>query len=171
MTPAILHSEPLYSDTSTLVFRTTDEKDGYTTGVGGLPFVMWINNQVQIVQQILDPAPRSASVGFVTAAERGRKLAKDSRRSAALQRARQRVGNWMASEQLEGSGLVALRLKAGLSQTELARRLDMQQPNLSRLEKGLVDPKLSTLQQLAEALGVDLGSVAAAVALQRQIDE
>ena len=43
----------------------------------------------------------------------------------------------------------------------------MQQPNLSRLERGLVDPKLSTLQQLAEALGVDLGSVAAAVASQR----
>ena len=167
MTPAILHSEPLYSDMSTLVFRTTDERDGYTTGAGGLPFVMWINDQVQIIQQILDPASHAATAGFVTAAERGRKLAGNSRRSAALQRARQRVGDWLASEQLEGTGLVALRLKAGLSQTELARRLDMQQPNLSRLERGLVDPKLSTLQQLAEALGVDLGSVAAAVASQR----
>lgn len=77
------------------------------------------------------------------------------------------MGAWLASEQADGAGLVALRLKAGLSQTELAKRLDMLQPNLSRLERGLVDPKLSTLQQLADVLGVDLGTVAAALVSQR----
>lgn len=128
---------------------------------------MRINNEeVQTATQLL-ASTSSAADGFITSEDRSRKLARDGRRSSAIERARQRMGAWLASEQADGAGLVALRLKAGLSQTELAKRLDMLQPNLSRLERGLVDPKLSTLQQLADVLGVDLGTVAAALVSQR----
>lgn len=100
--------------------------------------------------------------GFVHAENRIAQLENNERRSAAISRARKRMGNWYAKEQLSNKGLATLRLQAGLSQTELAKRLNMQQPNLSRLEKGLVDPKLSTLQDLAKALGVELAKVAEA---------
>lgn len=146
----------------------TGSKDGYATGVLGYAFVMRVNNEEVQTAPLLQASTSSGMVpGFVTSEERSRKLARDGRRSAAIERARQRMGAWLTSEQIVGTGLVALRLRAGLSQTELAKRLNMLQPNLSRLERGLVDPKLSTLQQLAEVLEVDLGSVAAALVSQR----
>jgi len=57
--------------------------------------------------------------------------------------------------------LRALRLAAGLSQTELAQRVGMAKSNLSRLENHAGDIQLSTLKRLANALNVSLGEVAA----------
>lgn len=66
---------------------------------------------------------------------------------------------------LDGAGdysLRALRLKAGLSQRELGVRIGMSQPNVARLEREQCDPHLSTLLKLADALGVDLITLARA---------
>lgn len=61
--------------------------------------------------------------------------------------------------------LSALRLAAGLTQAELAARVGMTQPQLSRLESGRQrDVLLSTLQRLARALGQPLADVVSAVA-------
>jgi ribosome-binding protein aMBF1 (putative translation factor) len=49
--------------------------------------------------------------------------------------------------------LIALREQRGWSQRELADRAGMKQPQLARLETGQVEPKLDTLQRLAEAMG------------------
>ena len=48
--------------------------------------------------------------------------------------------------------LIELREQRGWSQRELAARAGMKQPQLVRLESGLVEPKLDTLQRLAEAM-------------------
>lgn len=48
------------------------------------------------------------------------------------------------------------RLAAGISQTEFARRADMDQPNVSRLERGGVVPTVETLERVAAALGAHL---------------
>ena len=48
------------------------------------------------------------------------------------------------------------REEAGLSQTELAARVGITQPALSRIEAGRVDLTLGTLQRVADALGVPL---------------
>ena len=45
-----------------------------------------------------------------------------------------------------------LRLKAGLSQRELARRAGVSQSLIARLEKGQVNVRLTTLQKILEAL-------------------
>lgn len=56
-----------------------------------------------------------------------------------------------------------LRLRAGLSQRQLAEATGMEQPNIARMESGqIADPKLSTLRRLATALGTDLETVAGA---------
>jgi transcriptional regulator with XRE-family HTH domain len=52
--------------------------------------------------------------------------------------------------------LKSLRERAGLSQAELARRLGINQPSLSRWESGQGEPGLSIIRPLAAALGVDI---------------
>lgn len=52
--------------------------------------------------------------------------------------------------------LIRARMKAKLSQTELARRLGTTQSAVARLEGGGVSPSLSTLRRYAEATGTRL---------------
>lgn len=54
------------------------------------------------------------------------------------------------------------RESRGWSLGELARRTDMQPPNLSRLESGKHVPSLDTLERVAEALGVRVADLVAA---------
>ena len=52
--------------------------------------------------------------------------------------------------------LVEARCELGLSQSELARRTGIKQPNISRLERGMCSPTLDTLAALAHGLGKEL---------------
>ncbi|MFI5956861.1 helix-turn-helix domain-containing protein [Cryptosporangium sp. NPDC051539] len=63
-------------------------------------------------------------------------------REAALRRRRETAG-----------ALADHRRAAGLSQTELAARMGTSQSSVARLEAGDVDPRMSTLERYAEALG------------------
>lgn len=47
------------------------------------------------------------------------------------------------------------RAEHGLSQAALARGLGMQQPAIARLEAGVHEPAISTLQRLARHLGME----------------
>lgn len=86
------------------------------------------------------------------------------KRVAALAKARQRLGNWMGNEpSLQDMSLAALRLKAGLSQAELAERLNTSQPNVARMERMPNDPKISTVRAWAEALHVSVTEVLQAI--------
>lgn len=49
----------------------------------------------------------------------------------------------------------ALRKKTGLTQTELAKCCETTQQQIAKIENGIVDPKVSTLEKLADALQVD----------------
>ena len=51
--------------------------------------------------------------------------------------------------------LTAERLRAGLTQSELAERAGMAQPNISRLEKPGAPMTVTTARKLGEALGLD----------------
>jgi len=53
-----------------------------------------------------------------------------------------------------GARLRELRLEAGLTQAELARRTGIHRPNIARVEAGRHTPSLETLSRLAGAIGV-----------------
>jgi DNA-binding XRE family transcriptional regulator len=53
-----------------------------------------------------------------------------------------------------GARLRELRLAAGLTQAELARRTGIHRPNIARVEAGRHTPSLETLSRLASAIGV-----------------
>lgn len=89
---------------------------------------------------------------------------KDPVRSKYLKAARLKL-----SEQIDKDKypLAQLRLSKGLSQTQLADKMGMQQPSIARIERGAEDIKLSTIEKLSVALGVDKYEVFVAAELQR----
>jgi transcriptional regulator with XRE-family HTH domain len=52
--------------------------------------------------------------------------------------------------------VISYRAERGLSQTALAKRLQMTQPAIARLERGEHNPTFPTLLRLSNALGVEL---------------
>lgn len=52
--------------------------------------------------------------------------------------------------------LIEARTKQNMTQKELAERSGIRQSNISRIEKGVSSPNISTLQKLAEGLGMNL---------------
>ncbi len=55
-----------------------------------------------------------------------------------------------------GNALLAARAKAAMSQVELASKTGINQADISRIERGLSNPSIGTLQRLAVALGSEL---------------
>lgn len=55
-----------------------------------------------------------------------------------------------------GEEVRRLRIQRGLSQQELAEHMGVSQSVVARLEAGGVEPRLSTLDRVAQALGVEL---------------
>ena len=58
--------------------------------------------------------------------------------------------------QLIGERVYHYRMKAGISQAELARRVNTSRPNVGRAEKGRHTPSLGWLSRVSKALGVPL---------------
>ena len=52
--------------------------------------------------------------------------------------------------------ILHLRINKGLSQSQLAEMADTKQSVISRLENGTCEPKLSTVQKIAEALDKEM---------------
>jgi DNA-binding XRE family transcriptional regulator len=115
---------------------------------------------VEIEAAIIHPPQRP---GWRSIDARAAELEQNPRRAAALARARQRL----AGELLEQQNLAALRLRHGLSQAQLAKRVGTSQSRLSRIEAGMDDPRLSTLEKLAAALGEPIETVAHAIGAAR----
>ncbi|MGH9116200.1 MAG: helix-turn-helix domain-containing protein [Acidimicrobiales bacterium] len=58
---------------------------------------------------------------------------------------------------LSGDLIREARLRAGLTQAELASRLGKAQSEIARWERGEVQPSLETLRTVVRACGLDLG--------------
>ncbi|HWK88870.1 MAG TPA: helix-turn-helix transcriptional regulator [Longimicrobium sp.] len=55
--------------------------------------------------------------------------------------------------------VLSLRVRAGWTQSELARRAGMSQPRITRIEAAQIDFGIGTLDRLASALGVDVAGL------------
>lgn len=95
--------------------------------------------------------------GAGSAKDRRARLSANPQRAAALQRARQKISREIDANSI--FSITKLRLNAGLSQAELANMMGTQQPAIARLEKGVSEPKLSTMEKLAEIFGVSVEEV------------
>ncbi len=68
-----------------------------------------------------------------------------------------RQAYWAAARAFRiGEEVRRLRIERGLSQQELAGRMGLPQSAIARLEAGRVEPRLSTLDRVAQTLGVEL---------------
>ncbi|WP_081801503.1 helix-turn-helix domain-containing protein [Herminiimonas sp. CN] len=90
---------------------------------------------------------------------------RDPRKAAALARARQKLASRLTDDL--PLSLARLRLQKGLSQARLASLMGLQQPYIARIERGEDDLKISTIENLAKALGESTAAVFAAVAERR----
>jgi transcriptional regulator with XRE-family HTH domain len=52
--------------------------------------------------------------------------------------------------------MIEWRKKNGLTQSELAEKCHTTQQTIAKIEQGVVDPKLSTLEKIADALGCEV---------------
>jgi transcriptional regulator with XRE-family HTH domain len=53
-----------------------------------------------------------------------------------------------------GIRIQTLRAAKGISQTELARRINLTRPYLSRIERGRFNMRLDTMEEICRGLGV-----------------
>lgn len=104
-----------------------------------------------------------ATTRGISASDRSERIRRNPVRAAGIVSGRQRLAKALEQRNPGFRPLSSLRLAAGLSQAELADKMDMKQPNIARFEKTPGDPSLSTLQKLAIALGVRIAEVIAAV--------
>jgi transcriptional regulator with XRE-family HTH domain len=58
-----------------------------------------------------------------------------------------------------GRNLRAARERLGLTQEQISQRSGVQAGEVSRIERGMRDPKVSTLERLAKAVEVDPGDL------------
>ena len=58
-----------------------------------------------------------------------------------------------------GQNLKRIRTKKGISQGDISRKLDMDRGYISRLENGMKNPTLSTIQKIADFLEVSVNDL------------
>ncbi|MDD3284074.1 MAG: helix-turn-helix transcriptional regulator [Patescibacteria group bacterium] len=58
-----------------------------------------------------------------------------------------------------GQNLKKIRTQKGISQGDISRKLDMDRGYISRLENGMKNPTLSTIQKIADFLDVSVNDL------------
>jgi transcriptional regulator with XRE-family HTH domain len=58
-----------------------------------------------------------------------------------------------------GQAVEELRHEAGLTQEELADRMNTESPTVGKLERGVANPTFSSLLRVARGLGIELSEV------------
>ena len=96
-----------------------------------------------------------------------REIEADAHRRNSLRDARQEVNALLYAGQ--PPTLRNLRLRVGISQTQLAERIGTSQSQVARLEAGRQEPMLDTLDRIADALGIDPGEVIGAARNTRRV--
>jgi ribosome-binding protein aMBF1 (putative translation factor) len=96
--------------------------------------------------------------------------ARDPQRAARLKAMRQRLAQGVEQHN-QALGLVGLRLRAGLSQQQLAQLMETQQPSVARWEREPASMRVGTMLRLAKVLGVDEATMAVAISAHPSTEE
>ena len=94
------------------------------------------------------------------------KIEANPERAARLVNARKRMAESIAQSNdtvTQASSLAELRLRAGLSQSQLALRMQTHQPGIARWEKMPSTMQFDTMQSMARALGLGVQIIAATI--------
>lgn len=120
----------------------------------------------------LDPLADDPAIlnGGTEAGEFFSRRSRDPVHAARLVTSRKKLGQALEATHGKRAGLVALRMKAGLSQTELARRMQTQQPSVARWERSPKTMSVQIIESMAVALGVGATEVFSAIQEQREIE-
>ena len=111
---------------------------------------------------ISPPIPRTAPARRTTSVDELLRRAVERGRGPALEQARKRLGARMSDGGVPS--LKEMRLRAGMSQADLADKIGSSQPKIARLEAGKeTNPSLRTCRNLANALGTDMNSITSAL--------
>lgn len=99
----------------------------------------------------------------VSVKDRMVRLEADPAKARALNAARAGIGAVMQARNEGRATLATLRMAAGLSQTQLAQKMETKQGNISRWEKNPGDMHATTILKMARALNVDSTRVLEAI--------
>jgi DNA-binding XRE family transcriptional regulator len=122
-----------------------------------------LNNVIKFIEQDATPQ-KIIPEGFISADELTQQLSKIiPNGETLLSDARKNLA--VAFYRGEDS-FTSLRLKAGLSQRELSRKVGTSQAHISKIEHGKNDPALTTLRKLSKALDVSIDKLSEAIHLQ-----
>lgn len=153
-------------DTSNIEFQKALDLGSSQTGRAIVRATLFVHDKwVDINQLSSDPAILNGGTeagGYFARRQR------DPGRAARMAKARQKLGQVLDATYGERIGLAGLRFKAGLSQVELAKRMNTQQPSVARWERFPETMRYESIESLANALGVDPVEVFAAIKAQRQ---
>jgi ribosome-binding protein aMBF1 (putative translation factor) len=117
---------------------------------------------------LLDQAP-ALLAGDTEAGEFFARRNRDPAHAARMAAVTKKLGHALEATYGKRTGLLALRMKAGLSQTELARRMDTHQPGIARWERAPTTMSVQNIKAMAAALGVTSGEVFTAIDEQCEI--
>ena len=166
MTPSTQPSVTLWLDTSNVQFQPTLDLGVAQTGFATFRATLYANDKWVDISNSLADDPAILRGG----SEAGEFLARrqrDPERAKRLSKAREKLGQALVATYGEASGLAALRLSKGLSQTELAARMETQQPSIARWERAPQNMQFDTMEDMAHALGVELLAVIQAIKSQK----
>lgn len=140
---------------------------GVQQGVASMRATLMVHDKWVPIEKM--DAKAATAYGGSGASAYFEKRSQDPERAKRLATVRSNLGAALEATYGKRTGLVALRLKAGLSQAELATRLETQQPSIARWERNPQAMSAQNMIALAKALGVSSSEVIAAIENQQEI--
>lgn len=165
MTQITTRTGDFWIDTKTIEFqKSLDVGSAHIGKFTARATLICDTSNVDLLQLDGDPAIQN---GGTEAGEFFARRLSNPQRAERIKRARQKLGSALENTYGEASSLAVIRQKAGLSQADLAHRMETQQPSVARWERAPEQMTMATIEKLANALNVDSFVIFSAVRAQQ----
>lgn len=161
-------SQTFLIDTTNIEFRESLNLGSTRTGIASFRTTLLKHTEwVDIESPNSDPAIQAG--GHELGEYLRSKIEANPQRAARLAAARKRAAQSLSEAHGtpgKANSLAELRMQAGLSQAQLAQRMNTQQPGVARWERAPAPMQFDTMQLMADALNIDVTEVAATIRRQ-----